>query len=430
MRGKASGITAEAPERRVVIVGHVDHGKSTLIGRLLYDTGSLPRAVREEVESVARSRGGDPEFAFLLDHLREEREQSITIDTAQAHFDSDGRHFVIIDAPGHQEFLKNMVTGATQASAALLMVDVQDGVREQTRRHAHMLALVGISELVVAVNKLDAVEFRREPFAAVQQELGRFLARLRLSPRWVVPVSAKHGDNVARRSARIGWHDGPCLLEALHRLSDPRGRGTRVLRLPVQDVYDIRGRRIYVGRLESGTLRTGEAVVVFPGGRADTVRTIEVFLAERSAALAGEAIGVTLAGGEGVERGSVIARVEAPPTVTHSVRARIFSLSKSDLRLRQRLTLKLATQEVPATLAQIGRRVDSATLEADERPGTSIRDTEVADVVIQTERPVVVDPYAEIPEMGRFVLDDGQEPVAGGLVSGVSAPRVASAGDA
>jgi small GTP-binding protein len=404
-------------ERKVVIVGHVDHGKSTLIGRLLYDTGSLPASGVDELESLAAGRGGELEFAFLLDHLKEERDEGITIDTAQARVKSDGEHFVIIDAPGHREFLKNMLTGATQANAALLVVDVREGLKEQTRRHAHMLSLVGVLDLVVCVNKLDAVGWSRERFQAVGDELTAFLRRLDVTPRAVIPVSAKHGDNLASRSARIGWYRGPCVLEALKAVEPGARLLTGPVRFPIQDAY-VRGeKQIFVGRVEAGLLRPGDPLVILPSGEGVVVRSIEVFGAKATAGVVGQSIGITVDQPERIGRGDVVAGAAHPPTVSRTVPARIFSISKADLRARQAVTLKLATQEVPAILAKISRRIDSATLETKEEGGSAVEETDVAEVEIEAERPVVFDRYAEVPEMGRFVLVEGRETLAGGLVT-------------
>ena len=409
---------AEGVDRKVVIVGHVDHGKSTLIGRLLYDTGSLPASVSAELESLAAGRGEGLEFALLLDHLKEERDEGITIDTAQAYVKGEGERFVIIDAPGHREFLKNMLTGATEANTALLMIDVREGLQEQTRRHAHMLALVGVRDLIVCVNKLDTVDWRRERFQTIVDELGAFLRRLDLTPTVVIPVSAKHGDNVASRSPRLGWYEGPCVLEALKALAPSARLLTGPVRFPVQDVYRRRGTSILVGRVESGLLRAGDPLVVLPSGRGVVVRSIEVFGAEPTTAGAGESIGLILDQPDGIGRGDVVAGAADPPTVSRTVPARIFSLAKAALRPGQRVTLKLATQEVPASLARIGRRVDSATLETKDTSGSAVEETDVAEVAIEAERLVVFDRYTDVPEMGRFVLVEGRETLAGGLVIG------------
>lgn len=409
---------AEKPERKIVLVGHVDHGKSTLIGRLLYDAGALSSSAVDELDRIAAAGGGDHQFAFLMDHLKEEREQGITIDTTQAHLASDQARFVIIDAPGHKEFLKNMLTGATQADAALLVVDVQEGVREQTRRHAHMLSLVGVTQLVVAINKMDAVDYARERFEAVRNDLYDFLSRLPLIPGPVIPVSARHGDNVARRSDRIGWYRGPCVIEALNALRVTDRSVTELLRFPVQDIYDIRGKRILVGRVAAGAIRTGDRITFFPSKEETTVQSIEVFLQQKSEALQGESIGITVDDSTAIQRGEVAARAERPPMIRRAIQARIFSLSRADLHVGQELTLKLATQELPASLARIDRRVDSATLETLGRLASVVRETEVADVELRLRAPVACDPYRDIPEMGRFVLVEERETVAGGLVLG------------
>lgn len=406
----------EKPEKKIVLVGHVDHGKSTLIGRLLYDLGGLPAAVRHEVEALGGP--GSPEFAFVMDHLREEREQGITIDSAQAYVEHDGGRFVLIDAPGHKEFLKNMITGATQANIALLMVDARDGVQEQTRRHAYLLSLVGVTAVAIAVNKMDSIGYSRDRFETIRGQLTGFFDQLKVAPFCTIPISAKYGDNVVRRSDRIPWYHGPCVLEAMQALRLTRPTLARTLRLPIQDVYTVRGKRILVGRIEAGAVRSGDPVWCYPSGETTKVRTIEVFGEDRAGAIRGESIGLTVDNPDGFRRGHVLAGTEPPPVITRTLHARIFSLSRTEIPVGCLLSLKLATQEVPAVLTRIERRIDSAALETIAEGGSAVCEAEVAEVEIRVEQPLVSDLYTDIPEMGRFVLADATGPIAGGLVTG------------
>src|SRR5262245_33079666 len=255
------------PLVRIVIVGHVDHGKSTLIGRLLSETGSLPDGKLDELKAVSRRRGMPFEWSFLLDALQTERDQGITIDTSQIRFRTPTRDIVLIDAPGHAEFMRNMVTGASQADAALLLVDAEDGMRDQTRRHARLLHLLGVRQLVVVVNKMDRVGYDPARFAALRREILDYLDPLGLVPAAVIPVSARQGDGVVARTPAIAWYDGPTVVDALDHFAPARPASALPLRLPVQAVYKFDHRRIIAGRIERGRLAGGEQSGVASGGR-------------------------------------------------------------------------------------------------------------------------------------------------------------------
>src|SRR5581483_11517053 len=252
-----------------------DHGKSTLVGRLLHDTGSLPEGRLDQLRAVSDKRGGELEWSFLLDALQLERDQGITVDTTQIWFATAKRRYVIIDAPGHKEFLRNMVTGASRAEAALLVVDAKQGLSEQSRRHAYLVRLLGIEQVAVAVNKMDLVGHDEARFRAIEREIAGYLAGLDLEPRAVIPVSARHGDNVAAGSANMPWYRGPSIVEALDELAPRPLPVDQPLRLPVQDVYRLGERRVLVGRIESGRLRAGDTLRVNPTGRTVRVAGIE-----------------------------------------------------------------------------------------------------------------------------------------------------------
>lgn len=400
---------------KIVIVGHVDHGKSTLIGRLFYDTGSLPADKMREIERISEDLGHETEFAFLMDHLQEERDQGITIDTAQTFFKTAQRDYVIIDAPGHRQFLKNMITGASQAEAALLVVDAAEGVREQTRRHAYLLSLLGLKQLVVAVNKMDQVDFAQTRFREVADEVTTFLSGIASESTYMVPISARRGDNVARRSQALPWYEGPTVLEALDRFR-PVQAAQRPLRFPVQGVYIRGGRAIAVGRVESGTMRVGDDLVVLPAGTPTRVATLEKFLAQPESLETGESGGLTLTTAP-PSRGDLLAAAADPPRVLTRVPATVFWMSRRPLDCGERLTFRCTTQEVPCRVARIVRRMDSSSLQVIEEGGTTLGDTEVAELELSTERPVAVEEHAVVPELGRFVLERGFDVVAGGIVT-------------
>jgi len=402
---------------RIVIVGHVDHGKSTLIGRLFYDTGSLPEERYREIEATCRAQGRAFEFAYLMDALEEEREHNITIDTAQTFFKSSLRPYIIIDAPGHKEFLKNMITGAASADAAVLLVDGAEGVREQTRRHAYMLSLLGLRQVVVAVNKLDLVGFRRERFEEVEEEIRGFLLSVGIVPAHVVPISAREGDNIAASSERTAWYSGPTLLGALDAFSPARELSGLALRFPVQDIYVGDGRRVYAGRVESGSLRAGSRVVFSPSGKKAVVRSVEKWKQPAlPQAHAGECVGVTFTEELFVERGEVLSEEGEAPPAAREISASLFWLGNEPLRLSSRYVLKLATSEVEAVLSAITERIDSSTLEVAERHANRVENLEVANVTFTLQHPIAADTFKENPRLGRFVVEVGEFVAGGGIV--------------
>src|SRR5256886_4081407 len=260
---------------RIVFVGHVDHGKSTLIGRILHDTNSLPEGKIEMVKKACAAEGMEFEFAFVLDALLEEQKQNVTIDTTEIRFKTKRRKYIIIDAPGHKEFLKNMITGASRADAAVLVIAANEGVCEQSRRHAYLLSMLGIKQLVVVVNKMDLADFSQKKFDEIESEYRKFLKDLGMETRVFVPASAKNGEENAKASAQMKWHKGPTVLDSLDLLEPQSADVDLPLRFCVQDVYRFDERRIIAGRIETGKLRVGDELVFSPANKASKVQSIE-----------------------------------------------------------------------------------------------------------------------------------------------------------
>jgi small GTP-binding protein len=409
------------PERetlKLVIVGHLDHGKSTLIGRLLSDTGSVAPEKLEEIRQVSLERGREVEYAHLMDHLQEERRDEMTIDTAQAFFRTPRRDYVIIDAPGHRELMRNMITGAAQAEAAVLVVDVCEGVREQTKRHAHFLFLMGIRQ-VVWINKMDKVNHDRARFAAVAEAARQYLKAVGLAPASCIPGSALLGENVERRSDAMNWYDGPILLEALDALQTISRSLQGPLRFPVQDVYALNGRKLLVGRVESGRLRSGQELLFLPSGLKSRATAVEVFGQERSEAVSGECIGLALDSALLPSRGEVGCAGTLPSPTTR-FRASVFWMAGDACRKGEPLLVRLATQGIPGRVESIERRMDSASLETLEAPADRLEETELGEVVIALDRPLVAELPSCVPELGRFILTRGSETAGGGLVQEVN----------
>jgi bifunctional enzyme CysN/CysC len=417
---------------KIVIVGHVDHGKSTFVGRLFHDTGSLPEGKLEQLQRIAERRGVPFEWANLMDALQSERDQNITIDTAQIWFHTKKRQYVIIDAPGHKEFLKNMVTGAANAEAALLLIDANEGVQEQSRRHGYLLNLLGIRQIAVLVNKMDLKGYSQQVYDEIETEYRKFLKSVGVEPLQFIPIAAKHGDNIATLSANTPWWKGPTVIEMLDRFELAAPPSNQSLRMPIQDVYRFDERRILAGRVESGTIKVGDRLLFSPSGKTSTVKTIERWNApSKDLALAGESIGITLSEQIFVERGAVAALETDPPYELTRFKARVFWLGRSPFKKGKIYRIKLATQEVECEIEAIERVIDSSTLETISRKEDKeifVGRNEVAELTIRTKRPVAFDAHSEIIATGRFVIVDGLEVAGGGIIAADRYPRRSSDG--
>ena len=350
----------------VVFVGHVDHGKSTLIGRILTETDSLPEGKIENLRKACAAQGQPFEYAFVLDALSEEQEQNITIDVTQIQFRSARRDYVIIDAPGHQEFLKNMITGAANADAAVMVIAADEGVREQSRRHGQLLSLLGLREVIVAVNKMDLAAFSENRFHHIEREYAAFLRNLGLTARAFIPISASSGENVTTDGgSAMLWFGGPNLLEALDQLEVARSAAELPLRFPIQDVYRKDKRRIFAGRVESGTIRVGDQLVFSPHNKQARVATIERWGAPATeSASAGDSIGITLCDHIFIERGHIASHELDAPVESNRVRAKVFWIGREPLAKGERYRLKLVTQDVECEVVSVQNVIDAATLDS------------------------------------------------------------------
>jgi sulfate adenylyltransferase large subunit len=400
-----------------VIVGHVDHGKSTLIGRLLYDTDSLAPDKIAEVEKASAGRGRETEFAYLLDHLEEEREQGITIDTTQVFFKTEKRRYVIIDAPGHVEFVKNMITGASQAEAAVLIIDVAEGVKEQTKRHSYMLSLLGLHQVVVVLNKMDLVDFSQERFDSIKQDIQRWLKSISIEPDLFIPISAIKGDNIANKSDKMPWYTGPTFLGSLDSLTNTQPAQDKALVFPVQDVYKVDGSRITAGRIEAGVLKQGQPIKILPGGQTTTVKSIEKFPTQADSAVAGESIGITTEDPSFLKRGDVVCMPGAEPVIADTFDATIFWMSKQQFKKNSKVIIRCATQETSAKVERIAKRIDSSALNVLEEDAETLENLEVGQVTIKTKNTIVLKSFNDVKELGRFVFVEGENICAGGIVT-------------
>jgi bifunctional enzyme CysN/CysC len=403
---------------RIVIVGHVDHGKSTLVGRLLHDTGSLPVGKFEQIQSVCQRRGMPFEWAFLMDALQAERDQNITIDVSQIWFSSERRSYVIIDAPGHKEFLKNMVTGAATADAALLLIAANEGIQEQSKRHAYLLSMLGVSQVIVLVNKMDLVGFSESVFQQIEAEYREFLQRLGIEPLSFIPISARDGVNLIQSNQRLlDWYSGASLLHALDELPMPVLDADGPLRFAVQDIYRFDQRRIIAGRIESGKLSVGDSLFFLPNNKSSVVASIERWNADaKEIAIAGESIGITLEEQIFLERGHVGSHQKEGPIETNRFRARVFWMGERPLSLDKRYKIKLLTQEVECQLVSIDRVIDAISLDTATGLRRSVAKNEVAEITIQSRSPIVMDNYDRIATSGRFVIVDDRDVAGGGII--------------
>jgi len=404
---------------KFVIVGHVDHGKSTLIGRLLYDTGSISPDKIEEIKKASTDLGRDTEFAYLLDHLEEERQQGITIDTTQVFFKSHKRQYVIIDAPGHVEFVKNMITGASQAEAAVLIIDTDEGIKEQTMRHAYILSMLGLKNVVVVLNKMDLVGFNEERFGTLKKEAQKIMTSIGIEAKSYIPISAKRGDNIANRSKDMPWYEGPTVLESLDCLEEEASRHNKSLVFPIQDVYKIDSLRIAVGRVEAGTIKSGQEVKILPEGNTTKIKSIERFLEKRDSASRGESIGISTQDSVFLDRGSIVCEHDKDIYPTQILKANVFWLSKNDFDKNEKVTMRCSTQEVLCRVEGIAKRIDSSTLQIIEKDAGALRNLEVGEITIKTKRPIVVKRFSELPELGRFVFIKDNNVCAGGIITGI-----------
>ncbi|MCM8783063.1 MAG: GTP-binding protein [Candidatus Omnitrophica bacterium] len=404
----------DAQPLRFVIVGHVDHGKSTLIGRLLFDTDALPQDKIEEIKKDTDNQ--DLAFAHLLDHFEEERLQDLTIDTTQVFFKTKKRDYIIIDAPGHREFIRNMITGATQAEAGILIIDVKEGMKEQTKRHAYFLSLLGIEQLIVVINKMDLVGYRRDDFIKVKMRVEKFLNKIGMKPSFYIPVSCLEGENITITSGRMPWYKGGSLLKNLDRLKKKPSSIKKPFIFPVQDVFKLNGKRLILGKVEAGILRKDSKVKVLPEGKLATPNSIEKYKSSLKEAGTGESIGITIKESLFIERGDVLCLPGKEPKVKDKFWAMIIWLEEEPFNKDMFLSIRCATQKTTCRIQKIRRRIDSESLSTIKENTPLIKYLEVAEVLIKTERPLVLEPFKRLPVLGRFVLEKGSDICAGGIV--------------
>lgn len=413
-------------QMNIVIVGHVDHGKSTVIGRLLADTDSLPEGKLEAVKEYCKKNSRPFEYAFLLDALKDEQAQGITIDTARCFFKTRKRDYIIIDAPGHIEFLKNMVTGASRAEAALLVIDAKEGIRENSKRHGHIVSMLGIKQVVVLVNKMDLVDFDSKVFNSIKSEFTEFLTKINIQPLNFIPISAFNGDNIAASSENTLWYKGPTVLQQLDGFANKKENRELPFRMPVQDIYKFTeendDRRIVAGTVLSGSVKAGDEVIFLPSQKKSTISSIESFnTAPVQAAYADQAVGFTLKTQIYIKPGELIVRANEPqPVLSSRFRVNIFWVGHVPLIKNRNYKLKIGTMRISVKLIEILNIIDAAELNIDTFKD-QVERHDVAECILETAKPIAFDAISDLELTGRFVLVDNYEIAGGGIIlEGVS----------
>jgi len=418
---------SDEQHQNLAIIGHVDHGKSTLVGRLLYETGSVPEHVIEQHKEEAEEKGkGGFEFAYVMDNLAEERERGVTIDIAHQEFSTDTYDFTIVDCPGHRDFVKNMITGASQADNAVLVVAADDGVQPQTQEHVFLARTLGIGELIVAVNKMDLVDYGETEYNQVVEEVKDLLNQVRFDTENAkfIPVSAFEGDNIAEESEHTGWYDGDILLEALNDLPAPEPPTDAPLRLPIQDVYTISGiGTVPVGRVETGILNTGDNVSFQPSDVGGEVKTVEMHHEEVPKAEPGDNVGFNVRGigKDDIRRGDVCGPADDPPSVAETFQAQIVVMQHPSVITEGYTPVFHAhTAQVACTVESIDKKIDPSSGEVAEENPDFIQNGDAAVVTVRPQKPLSIEPSSEIPELGSFAIRDMGQTIAAGKVLSVN----------
>ncbi|MDD4102029.1 MAG: GTP-binding protein [Kiritimatiellae bacterium] len=413
--------TENTEQISIVMAGHVDHGKSTVIGRLLSDIGALPQGKLEQVKEMCRRNAKPFEYAFLLDALKDEQSQGITIDAARCFFRTERRRYIMIDAPGHIEFLKNMITGAARAEAALLVIDAREGIRENTKRHGYMLSMLGLRQLAVLVNKMDLADYGRNVFGRITEEYTEFLGRLGIEPVSFIPVSGMEGVNISEKSKLTPWYDGPTVLQQIEAFQHKPPSQVIPFRLPVQDVYKFTeqgdDRRIVAGTIETGTVQVGDRVVFQPSGKSSAIRSVEYFNgAAKSRAAAGEAAGFTLDTQVYIKPGEWMVRQDDPAMKTGTrLRTNLFWMGRDPMIRDKTYKLKLGALRSPVKLVEVLSVLDATEL-ATVSGKQQLDRHDVAEVILETPKPVAFDVLGEIEQTSRLVVVDNYEISGAGII--------------
>ncbi len=418
---------ADKPHMNLVFIGHVDHGKSTTVGRILYDSGALSEQDYRKLQAEAEAKGkGTFAFAYAMDNLKEERERGVTIDVSYKKFEAKNNKFTIIDAPGHRDFVKNMITGTSQADAAVLVVAAKEGVQPQTKEHAFLSQVMGIKNMIVGVNKMDEVNYDEAAFKKVEEEMKKLLLGIGFKEEnlKVVPYSAWEGDNVVKPTEKMSWYKGKSLVDTLDELKAPPLPTDKPLRMPIQDVYNIKGvGAVPVGRVETGVLKPGDKVVFMPSGKEGEVKSIEAHHEQLSEAKPGDNIGFNVRGisRQDVQRGDVAGHPNDKPTVAKEFIAQIVVLNHpTAIPVNYTPVFHLHTAQLSCRFAELQKKLDPKTGQVKEENPKFLKSGDAAIVKIVPTKPVCVEEYKKFPQLGRFAIRDMGQTVAAGIVISVT----------
>lgn len=415
-------MAANKPHLNLVFVGHVDHGKSTTVGRILYDSGNLSEQDLDKLKKEAAEYGKATfEFAYAMDQSKEERKRGVTIDLAHKKFDTDKYYFTIIDAPGHKDFIKNMITGASQADAAVLVVSASDGVMQQTREHIHLSKIFGVKQMIIAVNKMDAVNYDEKKFNDVKAEVTKVLQGIGFKAEQVpfVPISAYLGENVVKKATKLPWYKGPSLIEALNNLSQPERPTTLPLRLPVQDVYNVTGiGAVPVGRVETGEMSVGQNVIFMPSGAKGDVKSIEMHHEPYQKVGPGSNVGFNVRGvaKDQIKRGDVCGPLDNPPTIAKKFLAQIIVLNHPTvITAGYTPVFHIHTSQTACKFTKIVKKLDPKTGATVAENPDFIKTGDSAIVEVEPTKPMVIEEKAKIPQLSSFAIRDMGQTIGAGV---------------
>jgi len=406
----------------LVFIGHVDHGKSTTVGRLMFDSGNVTEQQMRKLKDKAAQLGKSGfEFAYVMDNLKEEQERGVTIDLAHKKFESEKYYFTIIDAPGHRDFVKNMITGASQADAGVLVVAANDGINSQTKEHVFLSRTLGVKQLIIAINKMDLQAHSQDRFNTVKAEVSTLLKSVGYKPEEIqfIPLASLNGDNVVKKSENMPWYTGPTLLDAMNMLAVPEKPTTLPMRMPIQDVYNITGIGVVpVGRIETGILKLGDKVIAMPGregtGVVGECKTIEMHHEQMTQAGPGDNVGISVRGfgKKDIARGDVLGHVDTPPTVASEFTGQIVVLNHpSVITVGYTPVFHIHTAQVACQFIEIIKKVSPEEVDHPD----FIRNGDAALVKLRPVQPLVIEKKADIPQMSNFAIRDSGATVAAGM---------------
>lgn len=398
----------------IVIVGHVDHGKSSFIGRLLYDVGEIKNEKLIELKKASKKRGVDFEFAYLLDALRDERDQGITIDTTRIFFKSNKRKYVFIDAPGHKEFIRNMITGASSADIAILIVDVSEGVKQQTKKHTYLLKLLGIEEIIIVFNKMDKINYDEKKFLEIKSELNLFLSNIEVDCHSSIPISSKYGDNLIKKCNKMLWYKGKPFIKILDEFKTKNNLLSNHIRFPVQDIYKVGDKRVIVGKIESGRISQGTELLFLPSNEKARVKTLEIWPNVDKEYFKGDSIGFTLDEPIFVDKGNLASDLKTPPKLMNRFEANVFWLSEEKINFKKKYSMKINTGEYEVFINKVKNVLNTDNLEL--KTNITVSKNDVCELVIHSSHLIPMDDYFFFKTTARFCLLDDMEIVAGGII--------------